>query len=360
MTLIASFETDGFPILLADILISSSEAPNVALPFPTRGSFDLPLAPDGRMFLTYFKQKIHIVNRNLAVAWAGSYIHAKSVIRDLEEYFSKHEVTDENLDEFFKDDALFENNEFVLNYIDDEDRLRSGGVNVAPFKTAQYGECFLGGTGRGFLEERLHLEASEFSLIGDHSQYNRAIARALQVSGSMLAEELSTGNNLEFYCGGGTEIAHASKDGFKKLDDILYVFINVDASGKEIPYDLAPTFIKAKYVEEFLLLYALEFDVKGPDIKRQMAFVVPPVVGARPRSSYPNFPLPDWDASYMCSAVSVKRNEERYFLGLVNYSPERKLPMRIRRSGDMYLLEAKDGFLDTIHDSLMAKLHSEI
>ena len=100
MTLVATLKVRKYPILLGDILISSETKPENMISMPTIGDCSSPYLAKGH-YLTGLTRKVHIVNSNLAVGWSGLKISARTIIRNMVEYFKDEKITLERIEEYF-------------------------------------------------------------------------------------------------------------------------------------------------------------------------------------------------------------------------------------------------------------------
>lgn len=78
MTIIASYQRKNDVLLLGDLILSGSQEVTNAIDIPTRFNST---QPEVNKYFSGLSQKVLVVNANLAVAWAGSKIVAKHLIK---------------------------------------------------------------------------------------------------------------------------------------------------------------------------------------------------------------------------------------------------------------------------------------
>jgi hypothetical protein len=86
MTLIATMEIDGFPVLIGDLMLSMENSNQEE----SKSHFKLPTMLDVDSLQNYrvisgLAQKLALINDRIAIGWAGDYISAKMVIKEIYE-----------------------------------------------------------------------------------------------------------------------------------------------------------------------------------------------------------------------------------------------------------------------------------
>ena len=102
MTLILSVAPGSCPILFGDLLISGNENTEKVVSIPGVGKATN-VFPEGSGFtIANLTQKVNIINDRFAIAWAGSHIAARAVIKDLEELSKSPNFSSETISRYFE------------------------------------------------------------------------------------------------------------------------------------------------------------------------------------------------------------------------------------------------------------------
>jgi hypothetical protein len=100
MTLIACTSNFGFPILIGDLLMSSTSNGNdITLPTYPEGFIEL-FPSDSIRKPIYLRQKSFIISDNLAIALAGREDKIASFLNSIRSWFWDKEITQDGLSEF--------------------------------------------------------------------------------------------------------------------------------------------------------------------------------------------------------------------------------------------------------------------
>ena len=95
MTVVANLLIESIPVLIGDVVITSSD--------PSEKSIDVPTVhtlPSLRRPITAFRRKVYIIEKRLTVAWTGSRLKAETLILDLQQHFKKRRVAEAELEKF--------------------------------------------------------------------------------------------------------------------------------------------------------------------------------------------------------------------------------------------------------------------
>lgn len=226
MTLIAGFSKDvpnECPILMGDLLISSTDHSDKEIVFPTIGKISNKYLSNGIYRPTAFCQKVNLLSPKLAVACAGGKAEAKRFML---------EVMNANLHNNPTRDSLRE----VFNSIDGSLSIigiyRNGKeMCLFDFKALQvnpppsgFGWFKAEGSGYDMLLDVV--PSLEHSVIrsGQPNKLEKGISVAVHLSGSLLSLEIQTAMTLRNLYGGGYEIVHPLGSDLVKFCDLTYLF----------------------------------------------------------------------------------------------------------------------------------------
>src|SRR5688572_526277 len=82
MTVIAGLLLNNVPALLGDVLITAPGPSDKKLSTPTAGNVNTFFEPQ-YAHVPALRQKVNILSDKVMVAWAGSYLHARALVREM-------------------------------------------------------------------------------------------------------------------------------------------------------------------------------------------------------------------------------------------------------------------------------------
>jgi len=271
MTLIATLTISNLPVLIGDALLSGEESgQNLAI--PTIGNVSN-VFPEGSGYtITGLRQKINIINENLAIGWAGSYIAAKTIISELKKQSNSQKLTRQSIHDFFRE--IYRNpsewgaNQGVafLGYIADSEGIEHFEYSfndclIYQTNSSRYGDVKICGSGNSYMENLLK-KISRPSLGSGKIQtdFDDVVIECLTICGWLFNYEMSVSENLWSYYGGAYEIATLVEGRFQKLNDITYlawIIENIDIAPK---LKLVNQGFKLAYIDDLLCIHTINFD----------------------------------------------------------------------------------------------------
>jgi hypothetical protein len=223
MTLVASFEVNGHPVFVNDILISSIDEKSSAR-IPTIGAV-ANIFPEGSGYVpTSLRQKTAILGPNVVVGWSGMALSARIYCTTLRDLSLVEDLTLESIDRITYE--LAERGVIpglnIIGSIWDKTRSKVEPFEFFSYQSAQtkiHGNLRLLGTGStwfgAFLENSEPVDPLKVNEI--------SITAALSgqaIAGACMGFEVGNGFSLMEYFGGGYEVTTLWPDGFKKLSDV--------------------------------------------------------------------------------------------------------------------------------------------
>lgn len=359
MTIIASFNINTCPILLGDLLISGNENLQSSLNVPTIGEIT-EIFPKGSGFVpTGLRQKIAVLNDNLALAWAGTRISAQIIIRDLlKEAQKKTNWKFDDLSYFFADyDKEHGNNVSIVGYSNDGKGIFSFGygANQIKYHSEKYGLVRLCGSGAASLKSYL----DNFNIPSATRTTNpleTAVGNTLAITTYMTGLEKATGSNLIEYYGGGFEILSFVRRKFKKIDDITYlIWVGRQMSDLSWRLSLPETCIKFYYQDDILLIKKVEFKAQPDGTLTSVdkaVYIVAPIYRNVNDVILKNLKLSSFNSRFICSFVilySVDGSVQ--VLNRINYSSEQTHPIRFKEdNGELLQVDIHSDFVKSIFE----------
>lgn len=264
MTLIATFRESRIPILIGDVLLSRTGVEQEHINIPTRDDVAAVLPPEWQRNVCSLHPKLTMINPHLALAWTGSHIAAKSLIEQVRANFGK---STEGLQNFF---------EYLNNYRETgigQDLLIIGllvqeGSAVgfrwdarSPQKV-HLGDEFYEGSGAKHIEEAIKERASKAQGEGNEA-IDSAVQTALSIVGSLLSDDLVSGESLQNLFGGGYQIIVYFQGRLVFVPDYLLFFLLVTVAGDQLKFQPATYFLKHTYLNDELIIKRTTFGLNN-------------------------------------------------------------------------------------------------
>lgn len=263
MTLGISYLLSGQPFVIGDLLLSGDEK-NHDVSIPSIGNI-VEVFPKGSGFsIIGLCQKVIVISSRLVIAWAGSPLAAEFVIKELRKLDAAG-LDSESLSNFLhglpqelKALELSLSGWFVdLNggdsYLISHD---AQSITYAPFETLT-----LVGNGSSMFEELLlKRELVPGASRGLPPEQGLFFTHTFLLTGLLLELELKQKtDSLHCYFGGGYEVVICDQSGFRKFDEITYVFWSISVSAEGVEVTLPYHAQKQYYVDDDLIIVPLRF-----------------------------------------------------------------------------------------------------
>jgi len=274
MTLIARSVFNGVPSYFGDLLLSREHnGEHFQMDIPALRNINNQLPDNADRQISGMAQKLNRLSDRLFVSWAGSYIQARAMLRDLKEL---EEATDNltrdqimemimQVPEGDRDDLAI-----IGTYCTPNDRiegdLRADNFTYAATKYTKVGEeITVAGSGAetfmGVLPSITEGRPPPSNI--DEGLFEWVEQTNFALLGQFVGEEMLIGNNLLDWWGGAFEIATVMDQAIRKVDDILFTFWKIlpDHNGESMSLRLIPKFLKYDYIEDVLVVQKLECTV---------------------------------------------------------------------------------------------------
>ncbi|MEP0798510.1 hypothetical protein, partial [Funiculus sociatus] len=274
MTLVVALMINNLPVILGDVLLSGHELDR-SISIPTIDDI-YEIFPEGSGWsITNLKQKVNIINDNLIIGWAGSYVAARVIISELKTRSTTQSFTKNSLEDFFmevngdintwiaKEEVSF------IGWIKDLEVFHPfsysfNGALIHEVESPKYGKIKICGSGTDDMKELLEKVSRPYSKKSSNlTDFDNVIIESLTFCGWFFADEMSTSRSLRQYYGGAYEIATyvEEENKFKKIDDITYLTWVVQDINTEPKINLVTKVFKILYLNDILFVYAIELNL---------------------------------------------------------------------------------------------------
>jgi hypothetical protein len=311
MTAIAAIRIEGMPVLTGDLLLSSDSAPASMVNLPSLGEIPSRLPVNAVRYASGLRQKICIVNNDLAVAWSGKHGEAAKVLTSARQHFESTPVSNESLQSFFEHYARMRGSfpsslALLCAFHELKKGLNTlpvqalGKSHVLAFQSPRFGWCELAGSGRDDIKRQL-LAEHEYELVyGQANVLAIALSEAVSLGNRLLVTELTTGGaTISMGFGGGYEACIYLNGRFTKVSGILNLYwLYHESGGKR--FELLRPIIKMSYIDDILIIQRI--DINAKDAVNITKYIVEPA--ERNLTSFERATaLTDWEASFVANTV---------------------------------------------------------
>lgn len=319
MTIAAALTIGGFPVVIADMLITNRDGdspPGVTL--PAVGSAEPFRSQAGTIH--GLRQKVAVITENLAIAGAGTVLNLTNTVGALRKWAKDQTPTAQGFEEFCKSRGAMLGNSALVGWLLDpsDGMVHSINWNVSEFEDAHFGTVLAAGSGTRSLQRLLAADMVHARGAAIPKTSNDAVAIALAFCGSMLREEHATGSTLrDSQYGGCYEIAIYDGFRFLKAEPLNWVVWVVDVIDKTMHVRPPYLIVKQTYVDDVAVLQSVRWP--GIEIGRWVVdtFSVPPLY----RPNLGNVTTPSFQAGALYGmtvhSILVDVNGERNILSLV-------------------------------------------
>ncbi|MBI3529012.1 MAG: hypothetical protein HY067_13715 [Betaproteobacteria bacterium] len=290
MTVIAAFSVGEHPIVFGDLLITGpSESADRPVGVPAMREAQDFFEGSG-WAIKGLSQKVTLISNECVLAWAGSWLGARSAISSLRELAQTTPLSYENIGECLKGNAdLGQHSVSLVGWIRQEDGIQNFGWNAEKFESPTLSSMMLAGSGSFALKEYSKLaDGSDFASNSPDTSFH-AVGRALMLGGMLLQSEYRGGYSaptLRNMFGGGYQIALHHEGRVKRVNELTYVFWDAMLKGRKLGLTMPQFLVKQKYLGDYLFLRSCRVenqDGHNPEVVDEQRFVVPPMYDAVPQ-----------------------------------------------------------------------------
>jgi hypothetical protein len=364
MTAVARFSINNkYPIILGDLLLSGYEQIGSRPKLPTiEDVFDI--FPEGSGFVpSGLSQKISVVADNLVIGWAGSYIAAKTVIRDIYNESKIKQFTKESISKYFSsiEKDIWDQDVGFVGFVKDSHGIAPFGYNCKSLKTSLFGKVGLLGTGARDIEACLNqLTQLPSPRKGNPKMIIRALWFALSLSGTLLNIELATLNSLLNFYGGGYEIASYFNEKFQKLQGITFIFWTARIVNDEIRIAQVPRHaFSYNYSGDILIIRSVSFNENNNRASlSQTAFAVTPLYRNVTGDEISSLKIPTLNNKWLCNYFLFPPiSGKRAVYCQVDYGATEERGIRFLEEKEKLVIAVKEDFIKQIADEMFRRFN---
>jgi hypothetical protein len=329
MTLIASVNYNGSPVLIGDLLLSGQGKTIPTVDLPTLGSIDsyedvIKNNAKEDHAQVGLVQKVNMLSENLAIAWSGDYVRALSILKIL-----RTETYEKDLSYDLVRGILSDNRDITEDRVSLIGILREpcGGAlafyqNAKMIDLPRYKEFIFAGKGSNQYYTNLYsVFPGNTDVKNKVPGLNRFPHELFDPAGTawrLLAMETVSGNTVFNHYGGGFEVAYISREeGLKKIDDVAHYCWLFDLKDISKPPILWNGITKYNYMNEDLIISrVLPLDTfekfqNVPVLEKQYRVKPMPLIQ---REVYKGTFEVDYSAKWTCNHFYVGYNKEKFSL----------------------------------------------
>ncbi len=277
MTLIALTLNQGFPVMMADLLISSPDSDGVIeIPTFVKGT--------GKMFANMtkskplgLKQKLYVINDRLCVALGGGGGQMRTFLNRLKAIYNSTDFNDADFLKFIETYPEDESNDLIAIILKSQEvngetnfTVRSIG-KLRAVDNERYDKVIVGGSGAVQFIDFINTNPK---FVTDITNTDALLVMNQYLISHWLAQEVSRAESLSNYWGAGYEMIIFSNGKFVKLEEYTVVLL-VGKFGKGIEFEAAPiSTMMISYQDDVLIIRVFANNI-------EKLFAVPSIIDDR-------------------------------------------------------------------------------
>lgn len=272
MTLIALTVNQGYPVLMADILLSSTEGSGMAVPTYVDGTDELFTNVDKKPI--GLNQKLYVINDRLAVALGGRLDQMHTFLNRIQVLYSDVNFDDNDLDDFITSFGNDEGDKLLAIVI--RSNMKGNGIpnfhvrtvgDIYVADTERFDKVFAGGSG---VSSFVKFVNSVSAMRSDITNEDIFLSSNLSAIGYFLSSEMLDGNTLTNLWGAGFEMIIFEDGKFVKLKEYTVVVMWCEF-GKKIEFNAGPVrTMLFNYEDDALVIRAIYND-------KERVFAIPKI-----------------------------------------------------------------------------------
>jgi hypothetical protein len=363
MTLVAAFLLGNIPIVMGDMLISGEERTDTEIGIPTVDAVTEVFPAGSGYSIVGMQQKVVVLSDDLALAWAGNVIAARTLVAELSSLIRTGGITLASLNTFLLNDApgiVGDLKASLVGVFRNSDGIRLFGYNAVNIAAPGFQDIAIAGVGvDAFAQLLLDLPPSYEAIRGTPNALGEAVLKTLLLTGLLLHLEIGTRENLRTFYGGGYELASLIRGRFSKIDDVTYVFWSADVRSEGVWLNMPHAYLKFAYKDDALLIRSLRTK-PNPKTGRQTLdeslHVVPNYSGLAREWTIND--QPSMNSRFVCNYIFVDSRGHKLAVRChVDFEPTGSRIVRFDESGEKPIALFDKVFLDQLMKSISAEFN---
>lgn len=315
MTLIAAFSPQGYPLVFGDLLLTGprlTSTNQVAVPANSEAH---DFFGDSEWGIVGLRQKVNLVGKKCAIAWAGSCLGAKIAISGLQTLAASESLTADRILQYLQDEPdLKSHDASFVGMVATEQGIHQFQFAANTLKSGALGQVFYAGSGSAAIEEFSNiLLNTDTKVTGNPTVADLGIANALNLGGLLLQSEFRGGDSaatLRQFFGGGYEIAYFDGNEMRKFGDVTFVFWEAQVTSNAVHVSLPQFLLKQVYIEDDLLIRSAQIAVDPQDgtprvVNEQRHLIRPLVSGTSALNALANGGF-SFESRMLCHCIAVR------------------------------------------------------
>lgn len=246
------------------------------------------------------------------VGWAGSALAARFLLGELRKgagSIRTAAVLDEVLEAIFANLGGLHLD--VVGFLQTDDGQLSAfgkgfGVQRLPLAESMVG--FVAGSGARAIVPSIGdlLRADSFKATeGAPDDDEICVAKAVGIAGLLLQLELATQNSLRELYGGCYEVATLTPDGFRKVDNVGFIFFRARLAVERFSFDGPDAIMKLTYRDDDLVVRSLLLspDDQGRKALRDTCHLIPPIDATHKITNFSYSEWPPLESNLLCRYI---------------------------------------------------------
>jgi len=350
-----------YPILIGDILLSGRNTGKVTLNVPTVPNIHDLFPARSKFIPCSLHQKIAVLSDDFVIGWSGNYLNAKEVIRDLVGENKAEPLTKTSLNAFFQQlpPSIWEKDLGFLGFVRDSNGIAPFNYKAHMREYPNFGQVGFLGTGGEALENLL----DQFSVLpkarhGEPTGFQKSLAFASGIVGSLLTMELVNAQSLRDYFGAWYEIASLIEGKFQKLGGIVFLFWIVDQADNQITVSSVPLHaLSLDYSNDVLILHSVSFDTNTVNkSSQQSVFFITPMTRLVSDEELRAIKPPDLNQKLLCNFFWIRSGSEfQEIYARVDHRSEINRGIIFHEENNHIIVSVQKEFIQEAAEAIMKK-----
>lgn len=355
MTLIASYVLHGHPVIIGDLLLTRGVSDiESTTQIPSVRDINKELHRKREVSVVGLRQKVNLIGGNFCVAWAGSYIHARSIIQHFYDSTGGRDISEDHYNDILNSVPLedLRNVEMLTYHYDAErERFSRRNLNLPHFELGKAVDIQVGGSGTSeFIQQFEQVQSLE--PVGEANALAKAVAQTQVLCNSFWGLETLHGGGVGDGWGGGFETVYFNNGRFQKLSNILYLYWEAQQlEDGDIDLCFRPRLMKTDYQDKNLLIRLSDSDEE--EISESI-FVVSPMFETSVKQEVT---IPDYSYEWLNSFVRLELIDGTFeYLSTVHRYGGAFRPLVVRSTNRAYEIVFDEGYSKQIFKAVKNKL----